>query len=215
MNSHAFFGGAVGGMAQIPYLIKILTENYKRYQQLRLMINEAKNNKRYLELLNAGIENSIGLLNSMPIRDEELLSDLKSFQRSINTVTEIYGQIPKSKDAAMQLLHDQTVAESLRMVNDFKRFARAQEENSTLIAAQGRDASPKGAQRMAVESNALILKSMSQMMRLESQNLKLQSEILAMKNQKDKKAVSSFNKVEKSFGSAFKNFKPSSRFIKF
>lgn len=212
-NAHAFFDPT--GPAQVMYLTKILLENYKRYKQIREMISQAKDRKRYLELLNAGIENSIGILHTLPIEDEQILSDLKNFNKSLKTITEIYGMIPKSKEAAMHMLHDNTVAESLRMINDFKRFAKKQEENSTIFSHQGRSASPKGAARMSVESNAMILKSLSQLMRLETQNLKLQSEMLAMKNRSDKKTVSSYNQVNRHLGDAFKNFKPSKKFLKF
>ena len=214
-KSHAFLGDGGAGWAQIPYLIKILSENYKRYKQIKNMIQQAKDRKRYLELLNAGLENSIGLVESLPIEDEGLLGDLRDFQKSVKKVSDIYGQIPTSPDSAVQLLHDQTVAESLRMANDFKDFAKKQEENSMILKHQGRTASPKGAQRMTVESNAMILKSMSQLMRLETQNLKLQSEILAMKNRESKKQSQNYNKLSKGFEDAFKNFKPSKGFIKF
>lgn len=214
-KAHAYWGDGGAGWANFPYLVKILLENFKRYQQIKQMIDQAKNRKRFLEALNAGINNSIGLLNTLPIKDEGLLNDLKTFQKSFKTVTTLYGEIPKSKEAALQMLHDQTVAESLRMVVDFKGYAKKQEENANILKYQGRSASPKGAQRMTVESNAMILKSMSQMMRLETQNLKLQSELLAMKNRSQKKSVFSHNKINQDLGSAFKNFKTKKGFIHF
>ena len=214
-RASAFWGDGGAGWAQIPYLVKILSENYKRYKQIKSMIDQAKDRKRFLELLNSGIENSIGILDSLPIKDEGLLSDLKSFKKSYDTIMDIYGKVPKSKEAALQMLHDQTVAESLRMINDFKMYAKKQEENSVQFISNGRTASPKGAQRMAVESNAMILKSMSQMMRLETQNLKMQSELLALRNKEEKKSVQSYNQVNLAFKNAFKKFRPTKGFIRF
>ena len=214
-RANAFLGDGGAGWAQIPYFVKILAENYKRYKQISMMIDQAKDRKMYLEALNAGINNSIGLMEAMPIKDEGLLSDLRTFKKSFDTVSEVYGLIPESREKALQMLHDQTVAESLRMVVDFKDYAKTQEENSTLLIYQGRTASPKGAQRMAVESNGMILKSMSQLMRLETQNLKLQSEILAMKNRDEKKSVASHQKITKDLGSAFRNIKTQKGFLRF
>jgi hypothetical protein len=119
----------------------------------------------------------------------------------------MYGKIPQSKEALLHTLHDQTVAESLRMVNSFKEFTHKQEENSLRIAIQGRQASPKGAARMQVESSAHILKSLNQLIRLNTQMLKLQSESLAMNNKVSKDNVSRFQKIDQDLGKGFKNFK--------
>lgn len=204
-------GHAFTGAAQIPYLIRLVMENVKRYKQLKMMIDQTKQHKKFLENLNAGIENAIGLLESLPIEDEGLLKELKEFKKSYETITEIYGQIPKSKESAMMMLHDQTVAESIRMINDFKKFAKEQEANTESLQIQSQTASPKGAQRMAVQSNAMVMKGLTQLIRLESQKLKMQSETLALKNKLEKDSVHSYQKVNQDMSKAFGNLRPSSR----
>ena len=106
--AYSIFGDGGAGYSQLPYIIKILTENIKRYQQLKMMINNAKDHKNYLKLINSGLENSIGLLQTLPVKDEELLAELKTFKQSYNSILKFYGQIPKSKESVLQLLHDQT-----------------------------------------------------------------------------------------------------------
>lgn len=203
------FGGDVA------VLVQILAENIRRYQQLQMMIRQGRDHENFLRTLNAGIENSIGLLQSLPVKDEKILADLREFQGAMQTITDIYGKIPKSKEAAMQALHDQTIAESLRMINSFKDFSEKQEENSILIAAQSREASPKGAARMQAETSAQILRSLSQLIRLNTQMLKMQSEQFAMHNKIGKESVGNFQRVNQDFGRSFQGFKSEMGLVKF
>ncbi|MBY0315894.1 MAG: hypothetical protein K2Q26_10265 [Bdellovibrionales bacterium] len=209
----AFTDGS--GWASVSYLIKILEENYKRYKQLQSMINSSNSYYDYIRLLNAGLDNSIGLLDSLPIKDEKLLNDIHHFKQAVDKIELLYGKIPKSPEEALHLLHDQTVAESLRMAGDFKSFSEIQERNSEVIAGQARLASPKGAARMQAETSAEILRTLSQLIRLNTQILKLQSEQMAMQNKAAKDGVSSFQKINTDLGSGFTNFKPEMKLVKF
>ena len=191
----AFLGDGGAGWAQIPYLTKILAENIKRYRQLKAMIETAKGQEDYLRLVNAGLENSIGLLNSLPIEDQRILGELKDFKRAFDTVQDIYGTIPKSKDAALQTILDQSVAESISMAGKTQEYARTQEENAARVSIQSRDASPKGAMRMSVEINAQILHTLNQLLRINGQILKLQGEGLGLANKRGKDTAEHFNKI--------------------
>ncbi len=207
-NSPIALAGLGSGWVQVGYLTQILSENYRRYKQLKSMVKDAHEQKTFLRAIHKGIENTTGLLESLPIRDNNVLSGLRTFSSSLDAVSKLYGKIPKSKEQAIQLIHDKSVAESLNMIGGFKQFAEKQELNSETIQAQAREASPKGAARMAAESNAQILMAVTQLIRLESQNLKMQSEILAMKNRREKQSVSSFQKLSGDFKSAFSGFRP-------
>ena len=132
--------------------------------------------------------------------------DLLSWRLMVNQLFGISSQ---------DTLHDQTVAESLRMITSFKNFTRQQEENSLRIAIQGRQASPRGAARMQVESSAQILKSLNQLIRLNTQMLKLQSESLAMNNKTDKDSVHRFQKIDQDLGKGFKNLKLNAKLFRY
>lgn len=203
------FGGDVA------VLLQILEENIRHFYQLQQMIQQGRDADSYLRWINTGLENSIGLLDSLPIKDEKVLADLKDFRNALQKVETLYGHVPKSPEEALQVLHDQTVAESLRMATDFKTYSEAQEKNSKVIAAQARDASPKGAARMQAETSAEILRSLSQLIRLNTQMLKLQSEQLAMSNKESKEGVARFQKVNHDLGSGFANFKPKMNLVRF
>lgn len=206
-KSYAFLGDGGAGWAQIPYLAKILVENVKRYQQLRMMIKQVKNRDQYIRLLNAGIENSIGLLESLPIKDQKILGELKNFKQSFDTVQNIYGSIPKSPEEALQRLQDQTVAESINMANSLKEYSKKQERNALNISEQSRRASPKGASRMNTQVNAQILHTLNQLLKVNGQILKLQSEMFALKNKEGKESVGNFQKVNDSIANG-KNYIP-------
>lgn len=209
MSRADMFGG------DVVVLLKILAEDFRRFEQLRMMLQQSKDANDYLRVVNAGIDNSIGLLQSLPIEDDKLLAELKDIKGTIEKVGILYGRVPKSPEETLQLLHDQTVAESLRMANSFKDFSKVQEKNSEVIAAQARVASPKGAARMQAETSAEILRSLSQLIRLNTQLLKMQSEQFAMNNKASKDGVSNFQKVNQDLGSGFSNFKPEMKLVKF
>ncbi len=199
----------------VAVLMQILSENIRRYYQLQQMIQQGRDADQYLRWINAGIDNSIGILQSLPIKDEKVLADLREFKAALGKIENLYGRVPKSPEDALQILHDQTVAESLRMANDFKEYSVAQEKNSELIALQARAASPKGAVRMQAETSAQILKSLSQLIRLNTQMLKLQSEQLAFANKQSKDGVTNFQKVSRDLGSGFSNFNPDMKLVRF
>lgn len=214
-QSQAFLGDGGAGWAQLPYLIKILEENYKRYKQLQIMIQTAKNQEEFLKSLTTGLDNSIGLLESIPLKNEKILTDFKDFKKGYDSVLDLYGSIPKSKEETLQVLHDKSVAESLKMVAMTDDHSRLQEENSDLIKLSAREASLKGAARMTAESNALILDSLNQLIKLQAQSLKLQSEQLAMQNKNSKTQVDSFQKINQGLGDGFKKFQHKPGLIRF
>lgn len=196
-------------------LIQILSENIRRWYQLQEMIEQGDKQMDFLKVLNQGIDNSIGLLQALPIKDEKVLADLKEFKSALEKVEGLYGKIPKSPEEALHVLHDQTVAESLKMATSFKEYSEVQEKNSQVIAAQARMASPKGAARMQAETSAEILRSLSQLIRLNTQLLKLQSEQLAMSNKTSKQGVANFQKVNRDLGRGFSGFKPDMKLVTF
>lgn len=199
----------------VAVLMQILAENIQHYYQLKTMIGQGNDQAEFLRQLNAGIENSIGILQSLPVKDEKILANLREFQGAMRSVSDVYGAIPNSQIATMQSLHDQTIAESLRMVNTFKDYSETQEQNSVMFAAQSREASPKGAARMQAEASAQILGSLSQLIRLNTQMLKLQSEQFGMSNKNGKDSVGNFQKLNSDFGKSFQGFKSDMGLIQF
>ena len=78
VNAHAFTG------LEIPYLIEILSENVKRYEQLKQVIKQGEDSESLLRLLNEGIDNASGLLQSLPVESNGVLKGLEEFKYSMN-----------------------------------------------------------------------------------------------------------------------------------
>jgi hypothetical protein len=195
------FGG------DVVVLLKILAEQVKQYQQLKTVIETGRGQLDLLREVNAGIDNSVALIRTFPIKDERVLAEITKFSMGLQKVSDLYGIIPKSPEEALHIAQDRTVAESLKMANDFKAYSEEQEKNSEVISVQARLASPKGAARMQAATSAEILRSLSQLLRLNTQLLKLQSEQLAMSNKKSKDVAASFVRVNSDLGKGFSRLK--------
>ncbi|MDH4468009.1 MAG: hypothetical protein QE271_08125 [Bacteriovoracaceae bacterium] len=196
-------------------MVKIYAENIRRYYQLKEMIEQAHRADQYLRVLNEGLNNATGLIGVLPIRDEKILGQIRDFQSALTKVEEIYGMIPKSRDEALQKLHDLTIAESLKLSNASKDYAEKQEKNAERVFIQSASASPKGAERMNAQTSAQILHSLGQLLRLNGQMLKLQSESFALTNKEEKDSSENFNKTKKDLGKAMNQLKPSYSFMRF
>ena len=205
---------AIGGV-EIPYLIEILSENIKRYEQLKTVIEQGKDAEQLLRVLNEGIDNASGLLSSLPIKDEGVLSQLGEFKQAMDKVREIYGAIPKGNESALFRLHDETVSEGFKMINESREYARAQEKNAKKVFIQAASASPRGAQRMTAQMSAQILHALNQLLRVNSQILKLQSERLAHETKGGKDSTRHFNRMNHDIEQTFEQYKVSNRFPRF
>lgn len=156
--------------------------------------------------INRGLDASIRLIESLPIKDEKILSQLRTFQKSLQEIEKIYGVIPKSPDEAFQQINDMAVAESLRMVNGANEYAEKQEQNSVHLEARSWDLSPKGAMRMQAQVSSQILHTLNQILRMNAQLLKMQSADLAAKNREEKQNVMKFQKFSKEVAITSKSF---------
>ncbi|MFP5386028.1 MAG: hypothetical protein ACLGHN_08125 [Bacteriovoracia bacterium] len=214
-HAKAYLSDGGAGWANYAFIVKIYLENLKRFYQLKQMVDQAERQHNFMRALNEGLNNATGLMQVLPIKDERILADLKNFQASLQKVEELYGLIPKSSDEALQRLHDETVAESLKLSNAVKDYAEVQEVNANNIFIQSSSASPKGAERMNAQTSAQILHSINQLIRLNGQMLKLQSESLALTNKQDKDYAESFNKSHKDLSQAMRGIKANYSFPKF
>lgn len=203
--SQAFFDGGAG-WAQITYLAKLVEESVRRYQQLQQVIQSSKEAQAYMREINSGLDASIRLMESLPIKDEKVLGQLRTFQRSLEEIEKIYGAVPKSPDEPFQQVNDLAVAESLKMVNSANEYAEKQESNSAMLEARSWDMSPKGAMRMQAQVSSQILLTLNQILRMNAQSLKLLSADLAARNREEKMDVVKFQKFSKEVAMTSKAF---------
>ena len=213
-NSFAQFSDG-SGWASYAYLVKIYQESLRRYIQLQQMIQQARSHENLIRTINSGLDNAMGVMQVLPLKDDQILSQLQQFQDALKKVEELYGMTPKSSDEALHKLHDQTIAESLKLNNVLQEYSLQQEQNATAVFMQSTQASPKGAERMNAQMSAQILHSINQLIKVNGQMLKLQSESLAFNNKRDKDSTSGFNKTSDDFRGSMMKFKPNYSLPKF
>ena len=203
-NAYALFGADAAAM--IPYLIKIIAEAVKQYEQLKQIYNTTNEYKNLLDRYHQGINDALRLLEHLPIKDENILGTIKGFREAISKIEEVYGSVPNSSESEMLKLHDDSVAESIRLLDQLKEYAANQEKNANRALEYAKDASPKGAAKVSVEMSAAILHTLNQILRVNGQMLKIQSEALAFSNKGGKDAVLHFNQINRDMGKSLKNF---------
>ncbi len=150
----------------------------------------------------------MGLAQVIPLKDDQVLAQLRQFQDALRKVEEIYGIVPKGSDAELHKLHDMTIAESLKLANVLQEYSAQQEQNATTVFYQSAQASPKGAERMNAQMSAQILHSVNQLIKVNGQMLKMQSESLAFTNKQDKDSTAGFNKTSDDFKGSMLKYKP-------
>lgn len=179
------------------------------------MIEQGQSHLDYLRLVNSGLDNITGLIASLPIEDERVLSELKNFKQALGQIKNRYGTIPDGGDAAMLSLHDDTIAESLKVTNAIQEYATGQEGNATRAFQQANYMSPKGAERLSAATNAQVLHALAQLLKVNGQILKLQSEAFAMDNKRAKDAAYHFNRVNGDMKASLEGFSGDFSFPRF
>ena len=214
-NKGAFSWSDGSGWANYAYLIKIYQENLKRFIQMKEMIEQARSHDQYIRALNEGLNNAMGVAQVLPLKDDQILAQLRQFQDALRKVEEIYGIVPKGSDSELHKLHDMTIAESLKLANTLQDYSLQQEQNATQVFYQSTQASPKGAERMNAQMSAQILHSVNQLIKVNGQMLKMQSESMAFTNKQDKDSTAGFNKTTNDFKGSMMKFKPNYSFPRF
>ncbi len=204
VRSFAFTDGS--GWVIVSYLVKLLEESVRRYQQLHDIIEKSREAQDYMREINRGRDDLSRLLSTLPIKDENILGQLKTFQKSLDEVAKIYGAIPKSADETIQKTNDLAVAESLKMATNANEYAEKQELNAAMIETRSWDMSPKGAMRMQAQVSSQILLTLNQILKMNSQLLKMQSAQFATQNRDEKQGVLSFQKFSHEVASTSKSF---------
>lgn len=198
--------GFFGGAASIPYLTKLLAQSVQQHEALKLILEKTKSHQELVKSLNKGIDDAYGMISTLPIQDERLLQELKNIKKATKKVEDIYGAIPSGPDKTMQLLHDNTIAESFKMSGAVNDYAKKQEGNSKIITNLSKDASPNGARKMNVRVNAEMLHTLNQILKINAQILKMQSENFALINKDSKESSAHNNKANHDLFSSFRNF---------
>jgi len=159
------------------------------------MLGDVRGSHNLLRKVNAGLDNVLGILIEMPIKDEKILGDLARYRDALRRIEHLYGVVPKSKEELIHRLHDRTVSESIKMISQALNYTKTQELNAKRLSKRVQAASPKGAAKMNVEVNSAILHSLNQLIKINGQMLKVQAEVLATNNKGEKEHVNYLRKI--------------------
>ena len=203
------------GSIELPYLIKILTENIKRYEQLKEMMKQSDDMDQFIRALNQGIDNASGLLDSISSDHGDSLNSLGKLQGTLYRLQKIYGTIPEGRKHPILIHHDQVASEGIKLMELSQDYAKKQEYNAEMVFKQAQSASPVGAQRMTAQMSAQILHILNQILRVNAQILRLQSEQFAYGNKKGKDHAKHFNQLNQDIEKSFQFFEISHRFPRF
>ncbi len=210
-RSYGVFPGS-----DILQLLRIIDQNIKRYEQLQEVIRQTRDRDFYEKRINEGINNAVNVLMTLPLEEGNVLVHLKDFKSLAKELENLYGvAVSESPDSKMFKLHDESVAESLRLISGLKDYVKNQEENARQVFLQSKNSSPKGAQRMTAVTNSQILHALSQLIKINGQMLKLQSEQFGVRNKESKESVGHFYKVNRELRRGFKGYRAQEKLPRF
>jgi hypothetical protein len=168
-------------------LSEILVNALQQLVQLQQILSTGRENIELLEEINRGLNDVLGIAKSSGERiDPGLYGDLKSREQVAGYMQSEYGPTPDSSDAKVQDHSDRVVAEAISLNNDIYAYAKEVDSIGDEIKRSSAVASPKGAQRLTVESLGVMLHVMNQSLRTQATGLKIQAQTMAAQNRKDK-----------------------------
>ena len=105
-RAYSILGDGGAGWAQFPYLVNILAENYKRYQQLQGMMSQARQSEAYFRNIHKGLESITGLVSSLPVGNHGVFGNIRNFNQSLRAVSRFYGPVHRSPREPVHTLYD-------------------------------------------------------------------------------------------------------------
>ncbi len=209
----AFTDGS--GWVQVGYLIKILEENYRRYEQLREILSRAKSDADFLRSLHSGLDSVSGLMQGLDIDEPESFRRSRNAGDALANIQELYQRNQKSGLRGIFTQKDRDFGETLAYASQMIGVAEQFERNAQRLFAEAPKTSPKGAQRANVQSNAQILDAMAKSVKLSAAQLRLQTQALAVQNSEDRDQVEDRERVTASLLTAQKSLNTSFALAKF
>ena len=196
--------------ADIPILLEILANAVKQLLQLQEALNTARSQLDFIREINRGIGASINLIRGIyPGLDPGIYREWDRVSKAIDGVTDVYGEVPASKDARVQQDADQSVAEAITLNNELYKYSEAVARISDQLRGMSLGASPGRAQQLTAASLASLLELTNQSLRTQATGLKLQAQALALGNKKEKEETRTVLKTSGDLSGAMRKLDPS------
>lgn len=190
-------------------LTQILANAVQQLIQLKQILSAGEDNLALMEEVNRGLNDVLGIATTIgQIRESGIYGEVLSVQDGQRMLKEIYGQIPDSSESKVQDHSDQVVSEALTLNNSLYEYTKDIDAIGEEIKQASAVASPKGAQRLTVESLGIMLTVMNQSLRAQASGLKLQAQAMAAQNHKDKQFADQVRNSSKNLRVAMRGTNP-------
>lgn len=206
--SASFFGG------EIPFLIQIVSNTSSQLIQLAKILGTGKDTMNLIRDINSGIAEAMNVSRTMnSTMQSGVMGDYRNPEQALRAIQDIYGTIPKTSEARLQNLNDQSVAEAVTLHNQAFQYADNVDPQAEQIKDYARNVSPAGAGKLTAQSLGVLIHVCNQILRTNAAMLKVLSEGLALQNRKEKLNSQQFQMQYDGLASAFQgapSFKQSS-----
>jgi hypothetical protein len=195
-----FFGG------DIPLLLQVVSNTLSQLAQLRQILGTGNDTLGLLRDVNEGIREAMGIMRTMNrTMQPGVLNQYQNPDELLRAINQIYGAIPKTPEARVQQLTDQSVAEAITLHNQAFQYADQIDPEAERIKDYSRGVSPTGAGRLTAQSLGVLIHVSNQILRTNAAMLKVLSEHLALQNRKDKVNSQQFQMQYEGLASALSN----------
>ena len=182
-----FWGG------DLPLLMQIVSNTLQQLVKMREILKTSNDTLGLLRDVNRGINDAMAIMRTLNTTFRPgILSDVKNPAELLALIQRLYGLIPKTAQAELEHLHDQTVAESITLHNQAFSYADAVDPEAERIKDYSRVVSPAGASKLTAESMGVLIHVSNQILRTNAAMLKVLSENLAMNNRQGKMESAQF-----------------------
>jgi len=197
-----FWGG------DLIFLAQILSTAIQQLTQLQSIMGNGKDTLGLLRDINRGLRDAISIMRTAnQTLKPGALSNLDNLDQVLSRVEELYGKIPNTPEAKMQLLTDRSVAEAINLHNEAFKYADRIDPEAERIKDYAQVVNPQGAAKVTVQSLGMMIHVLNQILRTNAAILKLQSEQLALQNRRGKLDSAQFRMQYEGVSDAFGQLK--------
>lgn len=195
-------------------LTQILANAIQQLIQLRQILGTGSDTLGLLRDVNRGIRDGLDALRVInPKFNPGLYGDLQTSDRVLALINEVYGMVPRTSEARLQEMQDQSVAESIAMNGSVFRYADQADQESQRIFSHAQLVSPQGAGKLTAQSVAVLIGVTSQVLRTNSMMLKMMSQNMALQNRREKIQSAQFKSQYDGLSGAFKQLPHESKLV--
>jgi hypothetical protein len=171
----------------VAVLVQILANAVAQLIQLKQILSTGGDTLDLLRDINNGIRDGLSIIQIInPKFNPGLYGNIRDADRVLQVLTDLYGKVPQTTEARLEMAQDQSVAESLAMHGALYEFADQADAESQKMLAHAQVVSPQGAAKLQAQSLAVLIGVTTQVLRTNSAMLKIMAQNMALENRHGK-----------------------------